>query len=119
MLQQLFNDASIKPSIVQNRFYRESDYDKSLRTWAKEQGITYQSFWSLSANPHILHSKIVQTIAHKYHKSVEQIFYRYLIHEGIVPLNGTTSLKHMAEDLSIFELTLSFEEISLISTLLV
>ncbi len=119
MLQQLFNDASIKPSIVQNRFYRESDYDKSLRTWAKEQGITYQSFWSLSANPHILHSKIVQTIAHKYHKSVEQIFYRYLIHERIVPLNGTTSLEHMVEDLSIFEFELSLEEISLISTLLV
>lgn len=119
LLKQLFDDASIKPSIVQNRFYRESDYDKSLRGWAKEKGIICQSFWSLSANPHILQSKTLQTIAHKYHKSVEQIFYRYLIHEGIVPLNGTTSLKHMVEDLSIFELTLSVEEISLIDTLLI
>jgi len=119
MLQQLFDDAHIKPSVVQNRFYRESDYDKPLREWAKEQGIIYQSFWSLSANPHIVQSKTLQIIANKYHKSVEQIFYRYLMHEGIVPLNGTTSIKHMAEDLGIFEFSLSFEEISLISTLLV
>jgi len=119
LLQQLYKDARIKPSIVQNRFYADSHYDTSLRAWAKEQGIIYQSFWTLSANPHILHSPTIQTIANDYGKSAEQIFYRYMIHKGIIPLNGTTSAQHMKEDLSIGEFTLSPEEIVRIDVLLV
>lgn len=118
LLQQLYKDARIKPSIVQNRFYADSHYDTSLRTWAKEKGIIYQSFWTLSANPHILHSPTIQTIANTYGKSAEQIFYRYMIHKGIIPLNGTTSTQHMKEDLSIFEFALDSVSIGKIDLLL-
>ncbi|WP_333803244.1 aldo/keto reductase family protein [Sulfurospirillum sp.] len=117
LVEQLYKDARIKPSVVQNRFYADSHYDASLRIWCKEQGIIYQSFWTLSANPHIVHSPTLQTIAHQYTKSVEQIFYRYVTQRDIIPLNGTTSLKHMEEDLSIFEFTLddvSLEKIDLL-----
>ncbi len=118
LLQKLFDDAHIKPAIIQNRFYLESDYDKALRRWSKEKGIIYQSFWTLSANPHILHSPIIQNIANIYAKSAEQIFYRYVTQQDIVPLNGTTSPQHMQEDLSIFEFTLTPVEIQQITTLL-
>lgn len=118
LLQQLYKDARIKPSIVQNRFYADSHYDTSLRVWAKEKGIIYQSFWTLSANPHILHSPTIQTIANTYGKSAEQIFYRYMIHKGIIPLNGTTSTQHMKEDLSIFEFALDSVSIEKIDLLL-
>lgn len=118
LLQQLYADARIKPSIVQNRFYSDSHYDTSLRAWAKEQGIIYQSFWTLSANPHILHSPTIQTIANTYGKNAEQIFYRYVVHKGIIPLNGTTSTQHMKEDLSIFEFALDSVSIEKIDLLL-
>jgi len=103
---------------VQNRFYADTYYDVELRTWCQEKGIIYQSFWTLSANPHILHSPIMQAIANTYGKSVEQIFYRYVTQKGIIPLNGTTSTQHMKEDLSIFELTLDSESIQKIDRLL-
>jgi len=119
LLQRLYEDAHIKPSIVQNRFYADVHYDKTLRAWANEKGILYQSFWTLSANPHILHSSILKGIAQQYRKSAEQIFYRYVSQKGIIPLNGTTSSSHMKEDLSIFEFALSPEEIASIDTLLV
>lgn len=118
LLEQLYKDARIKPSIVQNRFYADSHYDTSLRAWAEKQGIIYQSFWTLSANPHILHSPTIQTIANAYGKSAEQIFYRYVTLKRVIPLNGTTSLNHMMEDVSIFEFVLDSVSIKKIDQLL-
>lgn len=118
LLEQLYHDAKIKPSVVQNRFYADTHYDGHLRSWCQEKGIIYQSFWTLSANPHILNTPTLQNIAHQYAKSVEQIFYRYVTHKGMIPLNGTTSTQHMKEDLSIFEFTLESESIEKIDRLL-
>jgi len=118
LLQNLYEDANIKPSVVQNRFYADTNFDASLRAWCQEKGVIYQSFWTLSANPHILHTSTLQNIAHQYAKSVEQIFYRYVTHKGMIPLNGTTSTQHMKEDLSIFEFTLESENIEKIDRLL-
>jgi len=118
LLQRLWHDAGIKPSVVQNRFYQESDYDKALRAWCHDVGIIYQSFWSLTANPHLLQSDLLRTIARHYQKSPEQIFYRYLTHKGIIPLDGTTSQQHMKEDLAIFEFMLEEKDIKSIDALI-
>lgn len=110
LLQRLYVDADVKPSVVQNRFYSESGYDVELRQWCDEQGIIYQSFWSLTANPHILGSKEVVALAQKYNKTPAQIVYRYLTQMGIVPLIGSTSQQHMKEDLEIFSFELTSDE---------
>jgi len=118
LLQTFYEHVRIKPSIVQNRFYADVHYDKTLRSWANERGIIYQSFWTLSANPHILHSPPMKEIINIYGKSAEQIFYRYVIQKGIVPLNGTTSALHMKEDLTIFEFSLDEKDVERIDALL-
>lgn len=118
LLKRLYADATIKPSVVQNRFYRESGYDRELRQWCDTKEIRYQSFWSLTANPHILRSETVVALAQKYGKTEAQLFYRYLCHVGITPLIGSTSAQHMAEDLSIFEFELEQEEIGRIGQIL-
>lgn len=118
VLQHLYNEAEIKPSVVQNRFYRDSGYDATLREWCATHNIIYQSFWSLTANPHILESKELIALAMKYRKSEAQIFFAYLISQGIVPLSGTTSPEHMLQDLEATSLTLTPDEISGISSLL-
>ena len=115
LLQQLYADAHVKPSVVQNRFYSESGYDSQLRLWCDTKGIIYQSFWSLSANPHILGSSVVNILVQKYDKTAAQILYRYLNHVGIVPLIGSTSQQHMNEDLAIFEFELLEGEIKSIT----
>jgi len=117
-LQRLYNEAQIKPSIVQNRFYAQSGYDRELRAWCLEHGITYQSFWSLTANPHILESSTVMALATKYGVSAAQIFFAYLMSQGITPLSGTTSLQHMRDDLEAAQITLGAEEIEKVSALL-
>jgi hypothetical protein len=60
----------IPTSIVQNRFYAQSGYDKEIRAFCKENNITYESFWSLTANPNILSSEVLQNLALKYEKGV-------------------------------------------------
>ncbi|MDP3300385.1 MAG: aldo/keto reductase [Sulfuricurvum sp.] len=119
LLKRLYQDAEIKPSVVQNRFYSESGYDIALRQLCSEHGIIYQSFWSLTANPHILGNKIIGDMAVKYTKTPAQILYRYLNHVGITPLIGSTSQEHMTQDMNIFEFELSGLEIQSITQLLV
>lgn len=118
VFKRLYNEAKIKPSILQNRFYEESDYDSSLREWCDTHDIVYQSFWTLTANPHILGSRTVMHLAMKYRKSEAQIFFAYLISQGITPLTGTTSVEHMLDDLEAEQITLKSEEIEQIRTLL-
>ena len=118
VMRQLYADASVKPAVVQNRFYQETQYDADLRHWCSDHGVIYQSFWTLTANPHVLVSNIVRTIAQKYKKTEVQIFFRYLSQSGIVPLTGTSSEQHMREDLSIFDFELSSDDLKNVSHLL-
>jgi len=118
VIRSLYADANVKPAVVQNRFYQETGYDADLRYWCSNHGVIYQSFWTLTANPHILSSNIVRTIAQKYKKTEAQIFFRYLSQSGIVPLTGTSSEQHMREDLSIFDFELSSEDLKNVSFLL-
>lgn len=111
VLQALYREAHVKPAIVQNRFYKESGYDVALRQWCNTYGIIYQSFWSLTANPHILTSKTMQDLTAQYHKTAAQLFFRYLHQLGIVPLTGTKSPQHMQDDLGIFDFELATDDV--------
>jgi len=118
LLIYLYDIAKVKPKVVQNRFYADSNYDKEIRNFCKQRDITYQSFWSLTANPNILSSKEVQTLSEKYNKTSPQIFYKFLNELGITPLNGTTNKVHMLEDLDIDSFSLEKDEIDSLSKLL-
>ena len=87
--------------IVQNRFHAHNRYDVEIRRFCKGKGVMYQSFWTLSANPHILRSRVLRQIAARVGASPEGTFYRFCIQEGITVLDGTTSEEHMQEDLAV------------------
>ena len=89
--------------IIQNRFYRETGYDAGIRAYCKDNGIMYQSFWTLTGNPHILGNRVLRQVADRIGASVEGTFYRFCIQEGITVLDGTTSERHMKEDLEASE----------------
>ncbi|MEM7607798.1 MAG: aldo/keto reductase [Myxococcota bacterium] len=114
LFKRLFAGARIPPAVLQNRFYRDSGYDVALRAFCKDQGVVYQSFWTLTANPDLLASDAVRTACATHTKTPAQVLYRALTQLGIVPLIGTTSRQHMNEDLAIFSFTLSRHELSAI-----
>ncbi|HET9237463.1 MAG TPA: aldo/keto reductase [Oligoflexus sp.] len=119
LFQRLHQEARVKPSVLQNRFYADTGYDKELRAFCRERGIVYQSFWTLTANPQILRSRVVQQLARAYRKTEAQVFFRYLTQIGIVPLTGTTSDQHMQEDLAIFDFEIAADALPHIEALLV
>lgn len=107
-LEGLFNSATVKPSVIQNRFYQDTGYDKDIRKFAKEKGIFYQSFWTLTANPHVLSDPKVRAMSKTYDKTPAQLLFTYLIQSGgFTPLTGTTNKLHMAQDLETLEMKLS------------
>lgn len=53
-LEHLYEQADVKPAYVQNRFYAKSGYDKEIRAFCQMHNMQYQSFWSLTANRHVM-----------------------------------------------------------------
>lgn len=106
LLQALWHDARIKPAIVQNRFHAATGYDTGIRAFCRAEGVVYQSFWTLSANPHLLGSATLLALAAAHARTPAQILFRYLIQRGVVPLTGTTSLDHLRESLAVFDFAL-------------
>lgn len=100
VLRELYKASEVKPSVVQNRFYPQTQYDGQLRTFCREHGITYQSFWTLTGNPKLLKSRPVVELAQTAEVSVPTALYALVIDLGIEVLNGTTSAEHMQEDLN-------------------
>lgn len=117
--RSIYEKASIKPSILQNRFYAETDYDKTLRLWTCEKNIAYQGFWTLTANPHVLRHPLLCQLSSTRKVTPEQLFFRFLTQKQIIPLIGSCSEKHMQEDLAIFDFPLSIDEMEQIESLLI
>ena len=116
--RRLFETAEIKPAVLQNRFYADTGYDAELRGFCDANAVCYQSFWSLTANPHLLGSEPVIRAALSRGVETPQVFYAYLMAKGIVPLDGTTSEQHMRDDLAVFTMALTPSEIESIDALL-
>jgi diketogulonate reductase-like aldo/keto reductase len=117
-LELLYQEAKVKPAVVQNRFYAQTGYDRKIREFCRRREIVYQSFWTLTANPQLLAHGIVSILASKYARTPAQILFRYLTQNDIVPLTGTTSATHMREDLEIFDFRLTADELEAVSNLL-
>ena len=117
-LQALHDSARIKPSVVQNRLYAETRYDREIRAFCVSRRIIYQSFWTLTANPQVLSDGAVAGLASKYGRTPAQILFRYLTLRDVVPLTGTRSEAHMREDLAIFEFELEDRELAAMDALL-
>ncbi len=96
-LQMLFEEATVKPTFVQNRCFAQLGWDKEIREFCKKNGIIYQGFSLLTANRFVL--PLLKPIADKYQKTSAQIIFRFAQQVGMIPLTGTTDPDHMKLDL--------------------
>ena len=119
VFKALYSDAKVKPAIVQNRFYKDTNYEIKMREFCTQQGIVFESFWSLTANKTALDSTLLKNLSAEYQKTPAQVFFRYLSQSGIVPLSGTCSELHMKDDLEIFSFSLPEEDMNEINQMLV
>lgn len=102
--QTIYQNARIKPAVLQNRFYAESNFDTKLRKFCDAQDIQYQSFWTLTANRHALKKPEVVEMAKNRGLTPQTYLYAFLMSMGYVaPLDGTTNPAHMAEDVALMK----------------
>jgi diketogulonate reductase-like aldo/keto reductase len=116
-LQQLCQEARVRPTFVQNRCYASRGWDRDVREFCHTKGIVYQGFSLLTANPDVLGHPETLAIAKRHHRTTAQIVFRFALDVGILPLTGTTDVNHMRADLDVFHLLLDPQEVERIERL--
>ena len=116
-LAALIDKANVKPMAVQNRCFANRGWDRDVRRICQENGIMYQGFSLLTANPYALQHPQVIAIARRYGIDTPQVIFRFAMQAGMVPLTGTTSLEHMKQDLKVYDFELTIDEVRLIETI--
>lgn len=116
-LATLVAKAGIKPMIVQNRCFANRGWDRQVREICQAHGIMYQGFSLLTANPSVLRHPEVVSIARRLGVNTEQVIFRFAMQAGMVPLTGTTSAQHMREDLKVYGIELTRDEVNLIESI--
>jgi len=115
-LSQLCAKAIVKPMVVQNRCYASRGWDEDVRELCRAEGIIYQGFSLLTANPEVLTDPAVRSIARRLETGIAQVVFRFAMQVGMLPMTGTTDPQHMKEDLQAEQLSLTPEDVKLIET---
>ncbi len=105
------------PRFVQNRCFAQLGWDRAVRLFCRERGITYQGFSLLTANLEVLHSDYIARLAARANATPAQIIFAFARAVGMLPLTGTSSAEHMRQDLAGLTLELSKNEIQAIESI--
>lgn len=116
-LNQLCEEARVRPMVVQNRCYAALGWDREVREICQTHGIIYQGFSLLTANREVLADPDVLAIAKRVGVGPAQVIFRFAMQIGMLPLTGTTSEHHMKEDLQAERVTLLPEDIQYIESI--
>jgi diketogulonate reductase-like aldo/keto reductase len=116
-LQELCEKATVRPMMVQNRCFAALGWDFHVRRICQAQGVIYQGFSLLTANPDVLADGAIRSMAQRVGAAPPQVIFRFAMQSGMLPLTGTTSARHMKEDLRSEQFELSAEELQQIETI--
>jgi diketogulonate reductase-like aldo/keto reductase len=100
-------ETGARPSIVQNRCYARTGWDRDVRVLCRARGVAYQGFSLLTANRRELESAEMTALAARLGRTPAQIIFAFALQTGMFPLTGTSSATHMREDLACFDFQLS------------
>lgn len=113
-LTTLLRSARVRPAFVQNRCYATLGWDANVRAVCDREGITYQGFSLLTANPRIILGPPVREAGLHHGRTPAQVILRFALQRGMIALTGTTSPQHMADDLAVSEFELTPAEMNAI-----
>jgi diketogulonate reductase-like aldo/keto reductase len=116
-LEQLAAGGAELPQVVQNRCFARLGWDREVRAFCRERKIVYQGFSLLTANPEVLHHRLVAGIAARGKATPAQVVFRFARAVGMLPLTGTSDAEHMEQDLASRDLSLSADEVQAIESL--
>lgn len=91
--------ASGKVDVVQNRWFEGNAWDPEVYKYCQEQGIVYESFWTLTGSPSLYRHPLANDIAKTQKATNAQVVYKLVQSLGIIPLAGSTNEQHMKDGL--------------------
>ena len=116
-LKLLTEKAEIKPMVVQNRCFANQGWDSEIRGFCKTNQIAYEGFSLLTANPFVIQSPEVRSIARELGRTPEQVVFCFAMQAGMIPITGTTNDQHMKEDLQAVDFELKDDDVQLIEAI--
>ncbi|MFE4570714.1 aldo/keto reductase [Paenibacillus chitinolyticus] len=114
-LQDLLQDAKIKPMVDQVEFHPCLTQEE-LRAYCREQGIQFEA-WSPLMQGELLDNEVLKAIAGRHGKSVAQIILRWDLQNGVVTIPKSTKEHRIMENASVFDFELTADDMSRISAL--
>ncbi len=110
-----FNDVKPAVNLIQANPYHQRQDDLQAMAKRDVQMIAWQPFAGGDGN--LFEDAVLKTIADKYHKTVGQVILRWLIQRDIVVIPKSSSPERQAENLVVFDFTLSQEDMEMIKKL--
>lgn len=114
-LECLKKSCNIMPAINQIEYHVSYMQEETVE-YCEKNNIIVQA-WSPLARGGVFEIKEIQDIADKYNKSAAQICLIWEIQKGIIPIPKTLNRKRMMENLDIFDVSLSREEMNIMDNI--
>ncbi|MFD2761111.1 aldo/keto reductase [Lentibacillus juripiscarius] len=114
-LQDLMNDANVKPVIDQVEYHPHLTQEK-LRAFCEQEDIQLEA-WSPLKRGRILDEPVITDIAAKYNKTSAQVILRWDIQNYVVTIPKSTHEERIRENTDVFDFELTEEEMRQINSL--
>lgn len=129
-LASLLPHASIPPAIDQCGF-SIAGHSENTSVWGRDDGtklacqkagVTYSAYSplggiALGGTGHVLGNPIVKAIAAAHNASTAQVALKWVIQQGVLPVTGSSKLSHVKDDLGVFGLTLTTDEMAALAAI--
>lgn len=118
-INEFLPKVNIKPVLVQNEvhpYYQDQEVVKHLHNL----GIVVEGWYPLGGRGHqkeLLSDPVLSRIAAKHNKSVAQVILRWDLQRGVVVIPGSSNPAHIEENISIFDFSLTDDEMAQIAAL--
>ena len=118
-IDEFLPKVNIKPVLVQNEvhpYYQDTEVVRHLH----DLGIVVEAWYPLGGRGHqaeLLNDPVLTRIAANHNKSVAQVIFRWDLQRGVVVIPGSSNPDHIKENISIFDFSLSDEEMEQIAAI--
>ena len=107
-------NAEIKPQMAQIECHPLAQRTTARQLYKDNYDIQVECWYPLNHNRGDVSNTTLLQIAAAHGKSVYQVILRWHMQEGLCPVPGSTNPDHIAENISIFDFSLSDEEMEVI-----
>ena len=116
-LEEVFNNSSIKPSVLQvecHPYWQQQE----VKEYLKPYGTLIESWYPIGhGDKGLIAEPIFTKLAQKYHKTNVQVILRWHLQQGNIVFPKTSNFQHLKDNFDIFDFELTDEEMKEISKL--